>query len=149
MFASFKRKYQYMKQKLIQGILFSPNGDYLFISFGFCIRKICIKTGKVRHIVRFGRMSEGNNKSIPHKIVMSPDGEYILVCDWISRCILKICLKTRKVSVFAGIQNVVGDRDGPKEQALFACINDLTFSNDGKLLIICDGFSIKYMKIKN
>jgi hypothetical protein len=45
--------------------------------------------------------------------------------------------------------NNTGHRDGPKEQALFDHPTDVTFSQCGKFIIICEFNNIRYMKIKN
>jgi hypothetical protein len=53
------------------------------------------------------------------------------------------------VSTFAGIPKEKGSRIGPKEQALFASPENLTFSKCGKFIIVSNINNIKYMKIKN
>jgi WD40 repeat protein len=87
----------------------------------------------------------------PSSVTFSSCGKYVFASD-LRNTIRKICISSGQVSDFAGIEHFSMDitRNGPKEQALFSRINDLSFSPDGKFLIICSySNNTKYIKIKN
>jgi WD40 repeat protein len=149
---------QFHKSDFPTDILFSQDGKFIFYSDvrNHCIRMICFKSSKVSTFAgvqdknRFKNgPKEYANFNCPYKIAFSNDS--IFVCDTKNNCIRKICVKSGEVTTFAGMVHIkkTRDRNGPKEQSLFKTPNSLTFSKDGKFLIICDLKNIKYIKIKN
>jgi DNA-binding beta-propeller fold protein YncE len=124
-----------------RNITFSKDGKFILIVDQQRIYKICVKSGKIS-IFSGTTLYQSN-------IALSPDGKYTFVCDSYHHCIYRKCWSSNKVKIFAGVPNVSGSQNGPKEQALFDKPTNLTFSQDGKFLIICDRRTIKYIKIKN
>lgn len=139
-------------------LTFSPDGKFALVCdfCNHCIRRICIKSGDVSTFSGIAKkrgfrngLKEQAMFDRPIFLAFSPDATYILICDWSNHCIRKICLVSEVVSTFAGIPGVEGYRNGPKEQAKFSYPSNLTFSQDGKFVIICDKNRIRYIKIKN
>jgi DNA-binding beta-propeller fold protein YncE len=81
-------------------------------------------------------------------IVFSLDGTFVLVYNRNDYCIRKVDLKSGQISIFAGIPNVQGTKNGPKEQASFYCIRNLTFSPDGNFVLVCDSYTIRKICVK-
>lgn len=138
-------------------IVFSPDGTYVLVceSMSQCIRRICLITDKVSTFAGNMYMKGYENGSIqtakftnPNHLTFSPDGKNLFLTN--NSCVIrKICISSREVSTFAGIPHPDYEtRNGPKEQAKFVDITHLSFSLDGKMLIVCDRDEIKCIKIK-
>jgi WD40 repeat protein len=128
-------------------ITFSPDGKYVLVcdSYNHCIRQICLENSDVSTFVGITEYEGFNNGPIqwsifrhPISLTFSPCNTYILLCDFGNYCIRKICLKSKQVSTFAGNPNECGSRNGPKEQATFQEMKNLSFSPDGSFLLVCD-----------
>jgi DNA-binding beta-propeller fold protein YncE len=128
-------------------VTLSPDGTFLLVNNHekLVIDKICLKTGQLSTFagVPYRRgITDGPKEQAlfdgPLYITFSPDGLFVLVCDVYSHCIRKICLKSGQVSTFAGTPLKRGSRNGPKEQALFYGPRNLTFSKNGKYVLVCD-----------
>lgn len=136
-------------------VTFSPDATYILICDMYFIHKISLLSGEVSVFAGTGEKGCKNGPKEqatfyhPQSLKFSPCETYVLVCDSGNHCVRKIALETGIVSTFVGIPGKFGVRNGPKEQALLNCPENLAFSKDGKIVIICDHFCIKYIKIKN
>lgn len=141
-----------------RGLVISVDETYILVcdSWNHCIRKIDLKSKVVSIFAGIpgikGFRNGIKNQAIfkfPKSVTIAPDGTFVLIVDGHNHCIRKICMDSEQVSTFAGIPKEIGLRNGPKEQSLFEYPISLTFSKDGKFLVICDQNKISYMKIKN
>jgi WD40 repeat protein len=126
---------------------FSPDGTFALFcdSWNHCIYKMCLKTreasffaGHVGVSGHFNGQTEQAYFKYPKCLIFSMNGKCVLFCDLGNHCIRRICLKTLEVSTFAGVPGECGDRNGPKEQALFYNINCITCSPDGTYILVSD-----------
>lgn len=126
---------------------FSPNGDSVLICdyLNHCIRQLDIESGIVSTFAGTPREKGFANGSsneakffYPFCCKYSPDGSIVLVCDKGNNCIRRIDVKTREVSVLAGMPGIPGFTNGNKETALFNAPCSLTFFPDGRNVLICE-----------
>jgi DNA-binding beta-propeller fold protein YncE len=125
---------------------FSFDGTYVLVCEHNTnrIRKIDLKSGKVSTFAgipdKFGSTNGPKEQAMfdfPTSLTFSPDGTFILVCDFGGHCIRKIDLKSGQVSTFAGVPIEKGSRNGLKEYATFYSPRRLTFSPDGTFVLVC------------
>jgi DNA-binding beta-propeller fold protein YncE len=128
-------------------LLFSRDGTFALFceSEAHCIRSMCVKTGEISTFAgvpglsgHLDGLSSSSRFHSPEGLTFSPDGTFVLVCDYANHCIRKICLDSKQVTTFAGIPGLEGSRNGPKEQALFDIPIDITFSPDSTFVLVCD-----------
>jgi WD40 repeat protein len=127
-------------------LTFSPDKTYILVcdNWNDCIRKICLKTGIVHDFSL--RKKEKIIIRLTISVIFSPDGTFLLASSGQHDCCYKICMESGNVSIFAGIQNESGSRNGPKEQATFRELNSFTFSPDGTFILVCES-NVRLIKI--
>jgi WD40 repeat protein len=103
-------------------LAFSPDGTYILVCNGQIINKICMTSGKITIFAGIYINGDVNLRNgpkeqaifcSPHHIPFSPNGKFILICDW--KNVRKICLESGMVSTLFP----------------FPFITSLTFSMDG------------------
>jgi sugar lactone lactonase YvrE len=161
------RLFDFVNDITTTSLYLSPNGQDTFIldAQDNCIYVFCMATGVKQIFAGIpgvkGRQNGPKEQATfysPKSIAISQDGKDMFVCDSSNHLIRRICMESGNVTTFAGSnhgntnrQSDYKTRDGAKEQALFICPSNITFSPDGKFLIICDfwGCSIRAIKVKN
>jgi sugar lactone lactonase YvrE len=141
-------------------MIFSPDGKFLLACdySNYCIRSICLKSGQISVFVGIpGKQGSRNGPKeqalidCPRSLTFSRDGTRLLFCEPRTHCIRTICVKSGKVSTFAGILGERGLKNGLKEQALFNFPSSITFSQDGTYILVCDllNNSLRKIHLKN
>jgi len=75
----------------------------------------------------------------PYGLAMSPDGTYMLVCDYSNHAIRKVMMSTGAISTIAGsLVGVVGQADGAGTNIRFNGPSHVAISNNGKFALVTE-----------